>query len=135
MEIEVLTSCVQALEFTNEKECQAHQQAIEENDAALALLNDDLQNPEYEKVALQAQRDVFQVQLQRCRGIITHLRTRSVDNARDPDKGNILGLLRKTPPLKKISFMSIPIILRGYNDGLLAQKDDGLRHNVHIIDS
>ena len=49
MEIEDLTSCVQALEFTNE----AHQQVIEEKDAAIALLNDDLQNCEYENVGLQ----------------------------------------------------------------------------------
>ena len=48
MEIEDLTSRVQALEFTNE----AHQQAIEEKDAAIGLLNDDLQNREYEDVGL-----------------------------------------------------------------------------------
>ena len=75
-DIEDLTSCVQALEFTNEEERQAHQQqilrlnedhqqAIEEKDAALALLNDDLQNCEYENVALQAQRDVYKDQLQK----------------------------------------------------------------------
>ena len=40
MEIEDLTGRIQALEFKNE----AHQQTIEENDAAIALLNDDLQN-------------------------------------------------------------------------------------------
>ena len=38
MEIEDLTARIQALELTNE----AHQQAIEEKDAALALLHDDL---------------------------------------------------------------------------------------------
>ena len=48
MEIEDLTSRVQALEFTNE----AHQQAIEEKDGAIGLLNDDLQNREYEDVGL-----------------------------------------------------------------------------------
>ena len=42
---------------------EAYQQAIEEKDAALALLNDDLQNREYENVALQAQRDVYKAQL------------------------------------------------------------------------
>ena len=51
MEIEDLTSCVQALEFTNE----ACQQAIEEKDAAIALLNDDLQNREYENVGSQGE--------------------------------------------------------------------------------
>ena len=65
MEIEGLASRVQALDITNE----AHQQAIEDKDAALALLNDDLKNPEnqtqaiqYENVALQAQRDVYKDQ-------------------------------------------------------------------------
>ena len=36
---------------------EAHQRAIEEKDAAIALLNDDLQKREYENVALQAQKD------------------------------------------------------------------------------
>ena len=35
-----------------------HRQAIEKKDATIALLNDDLENREYEDVALQAQRDV-----------------------------------------------------------------------------
>ena len=72
MEIEDLTGRIQALEGTNE----AHQQAIEEKDAIIALINDDLQNREYEHVALQAQRNVYQVQLQRCQDTIIHLRTR-----------------------------------------------------------
>ena len=66
MEIGRLASRVQALDITNE----AHQQAIEDKDAALALLNDDLKNPEnqiqaiqYENVALQAQRGVYKDQL------------------------------------------------------------------------
>ena len=42
-----------------------HQQAIEEKDAATALLNYVLQNREYENVALQAQRDVYQAQLEK----------------------------------------------------------------------
>ena len=68
MEIEDLASYVQALEFTNEEErqahqqaitdrdnqIQAHQQAIEEKDAAIAMLNDDLQKRGYENMALQA---------------------------------------------------------------------------------
>ena len=36
-----------------------HQRTTEEKDAEIALLNDDLQNREYENVALQAQRDVI----------------------------------------------------------------------------
>ena len=30
--------------------------------------------------------------------------------------------------------MSIPTILQGYNDGSSPQKDDGLKHNIPIID-
>ena len=67
MESEGLTNRFQALEFTNEEYQQEilrinekHRQAIEEKDAAIALLNDDLQDWEYENVALQAQREVYQ---------------------------------------------------------------------------
>ena len=67
MESEGLTNRFQALEFTNEEYQQEilrtnekHRQAIEEKDAAIALLNDDLQDREYENVALQAQREVYQ---------------------------------------------------------------------------
>ena len=55
METEDLTSRVQALEFTNEEERQAHQQAIEEKDATISLLNDDLKNREYENVGFQGE--------------------------------------------------------------------------------
>ena len=51
METEDLTGRIQALEFMNE----AHQQAIEEKDAAITLLNDNLQNREYENVSLQGE--------------------------------------------------------------------------------
>ena len=67
IETEDLTSRVQILEFTNEAHQQEilrlneeHKQAIEQKDIAIALLNVDLQNREYEKVASQAQRDVYQ---------------------------------------------------------------------------
>ena len=53
---------VQALEHTNEK----HQQAIEEKDTTIALLDDDLKNREHDNVALRAQRDVHKEQLQKC---------------------------------------------------------------------
>ena len=72
-----------------------HQQAIEEKDVAIALLNDDLQNREYEKVALQVQRDVYKAELQRCQDSMTCLRKRYVDHARDPGKDNIIIIVRK----------------------------------------
>ena len=34
-----------------------------------------------------------------------------------------------------MSFMRIPTILQEYNNGFLAQKDDGLGNNIRIIDS
>ena len=63
------------------REVQKLVSVIEEKDAALALLNDDLQNREYENVALQAERDVYQAQLQRGQDTIIHIRTRYVDHA------------------------------------------------------
>ena len=72
-----------------------HQQAIEEKDAAIALLNDDLQKREYENLALRAQKNVYQAELQKCQGTITHLKTRYVLYARDPGKDNIIIIVRK----------------------------------------
>ena len=43
---------------------EGHRQAIEEKDVALSLLNDDLKSREHENMALQAQRDVYQGELQ-----------------------------------------------------------------------
>ena len=89
--------------------------AIEEKDAVTALKNDDLQDRDnqiqaikYENVALQAQRDVYQAELQRCKGTITCLRTRYVDHARDPGKDNIIIIVRKhtTPANDKFHNLS-----------------------------
>ena len=99
--IEDLPGRVQALEFTNEEERQAHQQqilglnedhqqAIEEKDPTIALLNDDLKNRGHDNVALQAQRDVYQAELQKFQDTITRLRTRYVPHAKDPGKDKTL---------------------------------------------
>ena len=76
--------------------------AIEEKDAALALLTDDLQYRDnqiqaiqYKKMALQAQKDVYQADLQKCQDTITHLETRYVPHARNPGKDNIIIIVRK----------------------------------------
>ena len=67
-----------------------HRQVIEEKGTTIALLNDDLKNRDnqiqviqYENVALQAQRDVYKDQLQKCQDIIIHFRTCHVPNAKD----------------------------------------------------
>ena len=79
-----------------------HQQPIAEKDAVIAPMNDDLQDRgkqiqaiQYENVALQVQKNVYQAQLQRCQDTITHLRTRYVLHARDPGKDNIIIILHK----------------------------------------
>ena len=71
-----------------------HQDAIKGKDTVIALINDDLQGTDdqiqaikYENVALQAQKDVHQVELQKCQDTITHLKTRYVPHVRNPGKG------------------------------------------------
>ena len=76
--------------------------AIEEKDSALALLTDDLldrdnqiQAIQYENVALQAQKDIYQAELQKCQDTIKHLKARYVRHARNPGKDNIIIIVRK----------------------------------------
>ena len=85
-----------------------HQQAIEEKDAALALLNDDLKNREYENVVLQAQRDVYQAELQKCQDTIIHLKTRYVDHERVPGKDNIVMITEKNTTPEENQFYEYP---------------------------
>ena len=79
-----------------------HQKAIEEKDATIALLTDELQDRnnqiqviQYENVALQAQKDVYQAELQKFQDTITHLKTGYVPHAKDPGKGNIIIIVHK----------------------------------------
>ena len=112
-----------------------HRQDIEQKDAVIPLLNNYLQNREYKKMALQAQRDVYQAQPQKCQDQIRDfIINRHVPRVNDPGKDNIVMIIEKTLPLRKMSLMSIPTALQEYNDDLLAQKDDGLGHNIYIIE-
>ena len=54
-------------------------------------------------MALQAQRYVYQSQLQNCQDTITHLKSRYVPHARDPGKENIIIIVQKhtTPATDK----------------------------------
>ena len=72
------------------------------------MLNDDLQNREYENVALQVQRDVYKDQLQKCQDIITHLRTRYVDHAKDSGKDNIVMIIEKNTAPEEDEFYEYP---------------------------
>ena len=60
------------METVLQREVRKLASTIEEKDSAIALLNDDLQKREYENVALQAQKNVYQAELQKCQDIITH---------------------------------------------------------------
>ena len=72
-----------------------HQQAIEEKDAALTHYDNQIQAIQYENVALQAQRDVYQAELKKCQDTITHLKTRYVPHVRDSGKDNTISIVRK----------------------------------------
>ena len=54
------------------------------------MLNDDLQNHEYENVALQAQRDVYQAELEKSQDTINHLKKRYVPHGGELGKENII---------------------------------------------
>ena len=131
MEIEGLTSRVQVLEITNE----AHQQAIEEKDAAIPLLNDDLKNREHDNLALQAQRDVYKEQLQKCQDIIIHLKTRHVPHAKDPGKDNIVMIIEKNTAPEEDEFYEHLYYIARIQRRFITTKNDGLRHNTQIIGS
>ena len=79
-----------------------HQQAIEEKDAAVALLNDDLENHEYKNVALQAQRDVYQAQ------VLDLIVNRHVPRAKDPSKDNIVVIIEKNTAPEEDEFYEYP---------------------------
>ena len=82
---------------------------------------------------LQAQKDIDQTQLTRCQEQIHNLTINChVLGANDPGKDIIIVIIEKTQLLPKVS---ISTISRGYRDGSLPQKDDGLKHNIHIIGS
>ena len=67
-----------------------------------------IQAIQYENVALQAQRDVYQSELHRCQDTITHPKTRYVDHAKEPGKDNIILIVRKhtTPTNDKFHDLS-----------------------------
>ena len=59
-------------------------------------------------MALQAQRDVYKDRLRKCQGIITHLRTRHVPHAKDPDKDNIVMIIEKNAAPEENGFYEYP---------------------------
>ena len=89
-----------------------------EKDAVIALMNDDLQGRgntdhqmqtiKYENVALQAQRDVYQAELQRCQDTITHLKRPYVSHAKNLGKDNIIITVRKHTTPASDKFHDLP---------------------------
>ena len=101
----VVSSCLTAAYKQNEG---GPPKLIEEKDAAIALLNDDLKNREHDVVVLQAQRDVYKDQLQKCQDIITHLKTRYVPHANDLGKDNIVMIIEKDTAPEEDEFYEYP---------------------------
>ena len=85
-----------------------HQHAIEEKDATIALLNDDLKNCEHDNEVLQAQRDVYKDQLQKCQDNITHLKKRYAPHAKDPGKDNIVTIIEENTAPEEDEFYEYP---------------------------
>ena len=105
------------------KQLSNQQKEIEGKDAALALLTDDLQGRDnqiqaiqYENVALQAQKDVYQGELLKCQDTIIHLKTRYVPHARNPGKDNIIIIYGNVQHQPMINIMTCHIVLREYNN-------------------
>ena len=88
----------------------------EEHEQAIALLNDDLQEQDnriqaiqHENVALQAQRDVYQTQLQRFQDQIHDLIINcQVPRANDPGKDNIVMIIEKNTTPEEDEFYEYP---------------------------
>ena len=72
------------------------------------MLNDEHEHCKHDNVALQAQRDVYQVELQKYQDTITHLKTRYVHHARDSNKDNIIIIVRKHTTPAKDKFHDLP---------------------------
>ena len=117
-----------------DNQIEAHQQAIEEKDTTIALLNDDLKNREHDNVAFQTQRDVYKEQLQKCQDIITHLKKRYVPHAKDPGKDNIVMIIEKNTTPEEDEYYESPYYIARIQRRFIKTKNDGLRHNILIID-
>ena len=59
-------------------------------------------------MALEAQRDVYKKQLQKCQDIIAHLSIRYPDHAKDPGKDNIFMIIEKNTVPEEDKFYEYP---------------------------
>ena len=74
------------------------------------------------KMALQAQRGTYKDQLQKCQDIITHLRKRYVDHAKDPGKDNIVMIIEKTTAPEKDEFYEHPYCIERIQQRFITTK-------------
>ena len=78
-------------------------------------------------MALQAKRDVYKEQLQKCQNIITHLKKSHIDN--------IVMIIEKNTTLEEDGFYDFPYyIARIQRRFIKTKKSNGLKHNIVIID-
>ena len=99
-----------------------HQQAIEEKDTTIALLNDDLKNREHDNVALQAPSDVYKEQLQKCQDIISRLRTGYAPHTKDPGEDNIVMIIEKNTTPKEDEFYEHPYYIARIQQRFIGTK-------------
>ena len=59
-------------------------------------------------VALQAQRDVYQTELQKCQDTISHLKKCYIPHARDPSKDSIVMIIEKNTTPEEGEFYEYP---------------------------
>ena len=87
-------------------------------------------------MALQAQRDVYQAQLQRCQDQIRDLIiNRHVPRANDPGKDNIVVIIEKNTAPKEDEFYEYSYYIARIQRQFISTKRRWLRHNIRIIDS
>ena len=80
------------------------------------MLNDDLKNREYENVALQAQRDVYQAQV---RDLIIN---RHVSRTKIPGKGNIVMIIENNTTPEEDEFYEYPYYITRIQRWFVATK-------------
>ena len=87
-------------------------------------------------MALQAQKDVYQAQLQRYQDQICDLIiNRHVPRANDPGKDNIVMIIEKNTTPEEDEFYEYPYYIARIKRRFISRKDDGSGHSIHIIGS
>ena len=73
-------------------------------------------------MVLQAQRDVYKDQLQKCQDIITHLKTRYVPHANDLGKDNIVMIIEKNTVPEEDEFYEYPYYIARIQQRFITTK-------------